>query len=282
MTPGIYPALSYADYAAIDAVRSSDLKGFRRSALHARYAMQHPVESAALVLGQAVHAALLEPYTFERAYARAPKVDRRTNAGKAEWAAFVAANAGRVVVPADDYDEALALVAAARNAPLVRELLCGAEDADYNEVSLVWEDPDTGLRCKARLDRYTFHDGANTVVELKTTADASPAAFARQIANLGYHTSAAWYLRGAHALEMAPGQFVFVALEKGEPHAVATYELGELFRSLGNEECDRALRAYAAAKAADAWPGYPERIVTLEAPGWVTLTPEPDGLQVDE
>lgn len=270
---GVYPGLSYDDYAAIAAVRSSDLKGFRRSALHARYAMQHPAESATLMLGQAVHAALLEPDKADALYVAVPKVDGRTSAGKAAKAAFAEANQGRIILSADDYAEALALSDAARAHPVARELLGGDGE---NELSLVWRDAETSLMCKARLDRRTNHRGHEAIIELKTTTDAGPRGFARQVDQFGYHMSAAWYLRGLDALDPSPRRFIFIALEKGEPHAVACYELDELFLAVGRAECDRALRAYARARAADSWPGYPERITTLAAPGWLSLTPEPE------
>ncbi len=46
-----------------------------------------------------------------------------------------------------------------------------------NEVSIVWVDEQTGLKCKARLDRLTVYRGYPFVLDLKTSKDASPSPF---------------------------------------------------------------------------------------------------------
>lgn len=270
MEPGIYKSLTYDEYAVIDAVRSSDLKGFARSALHARHAMLNPVESAAMVLGQALHVALLESDRFRSTYAAAPKCDRRTVAGKADWAAFQAANAGRIVLTEDEMNECLALEAAARNHPVAHALLYAP---GVNEASLVWNHA-SGLQGKARLDRLTTYEDFSTIVDVKTARDASPQRFAADAARFGYHVQAAWYLGGADALAPIARRFVFLVLEKEPPYAVACYELDEQFLAAGRIECERALTSYKNAKESGVWPGYPARISTLYAPGWLTTKTE--------
>ena len=50
-------------------------------------------ETPALLIGSAVHCAVLEPEEFGKRYAVGPRVDRRTSKGKAEWEAFLIAAA---------------------------------------------------------------------------------------------------------------------------------------------------------------------------------------------
>jgi exodeoxyribonuclease VIII len=264
---GLHKGLSYDRYAAIDAVRSSYLKGFQRSAAHAREAMLNQTETSAMVLGQALHVALLEPQNFMGQYAAAPKCDRRTNAGKAEYAAFQEANAGKIALTCDEMDECNALAEAAHAHPVVSALL---EAPGLNEVSLVWQEPN-GLRGKARLDRLTTYEGYSTIIDFKSTRDASPLRFGADSARLAYDMQAAWYLRGADALAPVPRRFMFVALEKGAPHGVALYELDEPFLQHGREQVERALVAYKNATESGVWPGYPTRIQTLYAPGWLKV-----------
>lgn len=270
MKPGIYRDLSYDEYAKIPAVRSSDLKGFARSAAHARYEMLHPSETPALVLGQALHVAILEPAKFDETYVSAPECDRRTKDGKATWEAFQSQSVGKIILRADEMRQCIDLARAAQDHPLARGML---DSPGANEVTLVWQDEGTGLLCKSRLDRLCNYDSYSTIVDVKTTRDASQRAFAADAARFGYHVQAAWYLRGADALAPVARRFVFLAIEKEPPHCVACYELDEAFLSAGQAECDRALRAYANAQETGVWPGYPLRLGTLFAPTWLR-TPE--------
>jgi hypothetical protein len=272
--PGLYRSWTYDGYASLPAVRSSDLKGFARSAAHARYAMTHPTDSAAMVLGQALHVALLEPHDFTERYASAPKLDRRTAAGKSAWADFQAANAGRIVLTADEMEQVEGLSGAARAHPIASQLFSAP---GINEASLVWHDDAHMLSCKARLDRLTTYDGCSTIVDVKSARDASPQGFARQAANLGYALQAAHYLAGADTLAPIARRFVFVVIEKDPPYAVACYELDEQFLAAGRAARDSALAAYANATASGVWRGYPNRISTLYAPSWLK-SPETEEL----
>lgn len=271
MNYGLHKTMPYDEYAALDAVRSSTLKHFRRSAAHARYEMLNPEDTAAKVLGQAVHIAVLEPQRFADEYAVAPKLDRRTTAGKAEWSAFCAENAGKIVLKADELELCRALADAAQAHPIAAKLL---DAPGLTEPSLVWEDAETKLACKARLDRLTTHDGFSTIVDVKTTRDASPRGFARECATYSYHMQAAWYLRGADALSPVARRFVFIAIEKDPPYAVGVYELDNAFLGAGQKACDDALRMYRNAVETGEWPGYSTSIRTIFAPPWLADMPE--------
>ena len=264
--PGMYRGWTYDQYAALPAVRSSDLRGFARSPAHARHAMTHPAESAAMLLGQALHVALLEPSDFERTYVAAPALDRRTVAGKAAWSDFQAANGHRIVLKAEEMDHCRALADAALQHPIAGPLLAAP---GVNEASLVWHDAERMLACKARLDRLCTYEGYSTIVDVKSARDASPRGFAADAARFGYHVQAAHYLAGADALAPVARRFVFLVIEKDPPHAVACYELDEMFLAAGRAERESALVAYRNAQEAGVWNGYPTRISTLYAPSWL-------------
>ena len=74
---------SPAEYTDAKGIRSSLLKQILITPAHYQFALQHPKETtAAMSLGTALHAALLEPAAFDAAFAVVPKVDRRTRDGK--------------------------------------------------------------------------------------------------------------------------------------------------------------------------------------------------------
>jgi hypothetical protein len=276
MKIGVHRSMSYDTYAALPAVRSSHLKGFARSAAHAREQILNDTETAAKVLGQALHVALLEPEVFAKTYVAAPKLDKRTVAGKREWADFQADNAGKLALTKAEMDECLALADAAHGHPIAAGLI--SEAKALREVTLVWQDDGTKLFCKARLDLLTYHEGVSTILDVKTTRDASPLRFAADAARFGYHIQAAWYLRGADALSPVPRRYFLLALEKEAPHALMLHELDEAFLAEGRAQCEKALVAYKHATESNVWPGYPTRINTLRAPGWL----KPDEDDTDE
>jgi len=263
--PGVYHDVPYDEYAAWGAVNQSLLKQFRRSPAHARWWMTHqPEPTAAMIFGTAVHAAVLEPDRFASEYAMAPQVDRRTKAGREEWAAFLADLGDGTVLTAAEYGQCAAMREAVLRHPKAAALLAGD---GRSEVSILWQHPD-GPRGKARLDRFTRFQGWPTVVDLKTTRDAQPWAFAKQAHQLGYHVQAAYTLEGLRYLSDVPRRFFSVAVEKAPPYGVRVYEFDEQALEQGEREWRRYLAAHMRATEADEWPGYPDAIEPLVLPGY--------------
>lgn len=268
--PGCYRGIDFDTYARWPAANFSTLKHFRRSAAHARYEITHPTETAAKTLGQAVHVAILEPDRFDALYVAAPELDRRTVAGKAAWTDFQAAHADKLVLKADEMSECRELARAAQEHPLAGALL---DAPGINEASLVWHDSETMTGCKARLDRLCTYDGFSTIVDVKTTRDASPRGFAQEVARFSYHLQAAWYLHGADQLSPVARRFVWIALEKAPPYCVGVYELDTVGLDAGRASVMDCLRRYANATDSGVWPGYPARMQTIYLPSWAADAP---------
>ena len=247
------------EYHADPAISASHLKAVMQSPYHywSRYVDpdRRPVEpTAAMKLGSLAHCAILEPDELLQRYGVTP--DRRSTAGRA--AAEQMAAEGIEAVTSSDMALALSMAAAVRNHPAASALL----QTGKAEQSFWWDDLSSGLRCKCRPDWYF----GSTVVDIKTTTDASPQAFARSVATFAYHVQAAHYLAGLHGAE----RFVFVAIEKTYPHAIAVYELDADALALGRTTRDNALDVIAGCKAADVWPGYSDTVQTLSLPRWAT------------
>jgi exodeoxyribonuclease VIII len=106
------------------------------------------------------------------------------------------------------------------------------------------------------------------VVDLKTTTDASPAGFAKSVATFRYHVQASHYLAGLHGAE----RFVFIAVEKTAPYAVAVYELDAAALAAGEQLRQRDIRVIADCQATKEWPGYGDDCQTLALPSWALRT----------
>lgn len=148
------------------------------------------------------------------------------------------------------------------NHPKASKLLTGGQA----EVSVFWDDPETGYQCKARID---YLRPGNVLVDLKTTQDASKEEFNRSIAKFGYHRQNAMYSDG---YEVATGEraaaFVFVAVESKPPYAVGVYMLDEHAVETGRAEYGTLLVDFKQCQESGEWPAYSDDIEIIELPKW--------------
>lgn len=261
---GVFREMPAAQYFAVEAMSQSGAKAMLRSPMHFRYERENPrPPTAAMRLGTAVHAGILEPETFEKTVAIAPDVDARTKEGRAIRDAFLAAAAGKIVLSREDFDRARRCVDAVYRHPSARYLLEGSE----REISLFWRDGRYKVACKARLDARN-HGG---IIDLKTTQDASADDFSRTIANFGYHVQGAHYFSGCeHLFDETPAFFVDIAVETEAPYGVACHALPGNAIMAGAARMNEALRRYSECLASGFWPGYPETVETITLPRWAT------------
>jgi len=233
---GIYHDLPETAYHAIEAFSASGAKQLLRSVAHYVASREEPREPTAnMLLGTAAHRLVLEP---ERAgdVVAAPDVDRRTKAGKEAYEAFVQSSVGKLVLPVADYDRAQRVAEAVRQHPIAWQLFTGAQ----TEITSLWHRD--GVRCKARIDAVS----GSTIVDLKTTIDASPEGVAKAIASFSYHVQEAHYRDALEAQGMFAERFVFVFCETSAPFNVLVAELDEHALGIGRAQIKKAFERYAA------------------------------------
>lgn len=262
----LHKNITRADYDAIKACNYSTLKHFDRSAAHARHEMLSPSEpSDAMTLGTALHTALLEPDRFEEKCAVSPELKLRTKKGREAAKEFAVANTGKAIIRLSDF----VLISKIRTAVIANDtaksLLNGL---GTNEVGLEWTDSETGLKCKGLIDRLAPQNGHTAVVDIKTTANAQPWAFASAIAKFKYHEQAAFYLSGLNANARAVRRFIWIAIEKEPPFGVACYEPDATMLEQGELLFREHLRLWKQCEASGEWPGYATGIQELSLPKW--------------
>jgi hypothetical protein len=243
----------------------SGLDQVRRSGAHHRAWVAGLLErhTPALNFGKAIHCGVLEPERFARDYVIAPDFgDRRYLKNKQAHKAWTDEHAHATVLRNSDGLAMLGMIRAAVAHPLVSALFEGG----VSEVTARWTDTETGLSCKARPDHY--RQDLATIVDVKSAADASASAFARDLWNYGYYRQDAFYRAGLRALGAPVEHMVFVAIEKPPPHAISIFEIDEDAQVRGLEENVVLLARLAGFIERDEWPGYPERIQTVSLPPW--------------
>lgn len=251
------------EYRDHPAVSNSELGLLMMSPMHMKAKIWK--ETPAMIFGSAYHMKILEPARFLKTYRVAPEINRRAKAGKEEWAYLMAEveDQGQILITQEDMDKLQAMKKVLQG----HETASGLLTEGKSEVSVFWTDEETGCACKGRIDYV--RETLKAVTDLKTAADASLDGFSKAIGNYHYERQAGYYLEG---LTQATGKewdtWVWVVQEKTPPYAVAVYmpELKDV--QAGLQEARELLRIYKDCKAKDAWPGYPDRIQTIERPGW--------------
>jgi hypothetical protein len=151
------------------------------------------------------------------------------------------------------------------------------------EQTMVWQDPATGVWCRARID--WLHDDLSAIDDLKTTTRlAHPEAFAKNLYSYGCDVQAAFYLRGMRALHpdsvffddasgkalsVAPAvQWRWIVVETSPPYGLSVVEPGPAVLELADAKVDAALKLWAECLERNVWPGYPTKVATAELPAW--------------
>jgi hypothetical protein len=158
---------------------------------------------------------------------------------------FAAANPGKLLVKEEEMATAKGIVDSIYSDDIARKLLRGGKC----EHTIVWQDQETGLMCKSRLD-YLRPD---LIIDFKTTEDVRPAAFHRTASNQRYFRQQEFYGNGAGAVYGKRPRFVFMVVSKSPPYDVAFHELDEEFEAIGREQIRKDLNALADCLETDDW-----------------------------
>jgi hypothetical protein len=209
-------------------------------------------ESAAMALGSAIHAAILEPERFDADYACIPPQcdDKRTTAYK-EWAA---AHEGKIHLKQDDALTITILRRAFRYDKMASTLFkTGTAETEH-----FWES--FGVKCRGKFDWLA----GQFVVDIKTCQDATDKAFAKDIAQRRYDLQAAHYLSAGVA-----DRFIFVACETTSPFRVRCYELGDADLQRANEDRQNLIEEYTERRSRNDWHEAGENeLRTIFLPNW--------------
>lgn len=221
--PGVYEDISFEDYCKIEAVNNSSMNDWGKSPLHASIVNTiNPTQS--LKIGRLVHCGKLEPQkllenyvvmpSFERDEENVTKdnvktVSKNTLYYKSKVKQFNEANTDKEIVTQEDLQVMQSCLASLHQSERAKQYL---ENGRY-ELTVIWIDPDTGLKCKARLD--CFQQPNNRITDLKTTLELSE--FGKSIGKYQYDRQAAFYMDGANEAGLEVLEFCFVAVENNAP-----------------------------------------------------------------
>ena len=274
---GIYDGIDFEHYRGWEAVNASRLKLMGISPAHYLRAGEHgqSTSSRALSIGSIVHCAALEPDTINDRYrvmptyhlddqnltkTGQPTMSKNTAYYRRRAEAFKKKHPDCEIVTQDIYDQVQAIMLSLQRAPDSMGLL---QAEGKSEVSIRWDDPDTGTPCKGRIDRQS----GKRLIDIKTTRSLSD--FATQIARLKYHMQLAHYQAGWQALTGDLPEVWIIAIENEQPHCVHAARLSDDALEDGEKLRREYLHKLVSCQQSRTWPG-PSMPSIWELPEWAT------------
>jgi exodeoxyribonuclease VIII len=229
---GCAPDLSNEDYhASKDYISRSSLMDFDKSPY--TYWAKHinpdrPIRESTpqMVLGTAFHTLVLEPDMFDKFYTmELPKVLLK-DVGKETYESYKKSlefikNCGKTVLSVNDWQNMLYMKEKIKSSKEAMHLISDSRI----ENSFFWKDEHSGLNLKCRPD--ILHE--NMIIDLKTTSNASPRHFQREMVDYGYHIQFAMI---RDAVEIIEGRrinnCINIVVETKYPYNMAIYIIDEL------------------------------------------------------
>lgn len=271
IAPGIYPDMTNEAYHSGPGISKTGLDWIAGpdscpALFRAKYITREieDKETDALAFGKAGHLAVFQPDQFGAEVAVCLEINKRTNAGKAEYAEFCAENAGKTIIKAADYEIVQRVADAVRREPTARNILAHGQA----ETSIFSTDDLTGELVKVRPDWFV----EDVIADLKLMRSASPAHFERELYNRRYYVQAPFYMDVAGAeLGRVINDFVFIVAEKEPPYLVELYFAKPEAIEAGRMEYRRNLDLYHQCKKTGTWPGYNGGIIQpVSLPYWAS------------
>jgi len=212
--------------------------------------------------GSALHAAVLEPYSFDDIVLCGP-YHRRGN----KWSVpkELADKNGQILLTRADYEKCCAIQASLLAEKEIGDLLTG--EGNLREKTIIWTDEETGIECKIRPDLIV--PDQKIIIDLKTAANASKEGFQSSIAEYGYHVQEAMYREGHAVLSGSEFDFFFLAVEPEPPFEFSIFQLSDSYSCAGYNIFRSQMLEYKQCAARNHWPGYPREVVEIDLPPWM-------------
>ena len=258
--------LTMPEYIARDDYWSNSiLKHMSRSASHMKYRMDNPKDpSEQMKLGTAYHVATLQPDKWDDEIIVLPlDFNARRKADRELRDSLQEEHPQKTIITAEQEEKARIMAYNTRTHPQAGELLSkGVAEQSYFTKLL-----DIPVKC--RVD--WMPEGFNSIVELKSVADARESFFHRQVYTLRYFQAAAFYLR---IVQEVTGNYnmidyVWIACENDEVHDLIVYGAMEETLDMGRVAFEKALEQLEECLALNQWHGYTRIARRLDLRGWM-------------
>jgi hypothetical protein len=185
----------------------------------------------------------------------------------AQEAREAAADIGKIAVLERQFNQVCAMVAEAKG-QLFRHEDKDAFTDGAAEAMIAWQED--GIWFRSLID--WLHDDLRTVDDYKTTAmSVAPHLIGIRAEAANWNVQAAFIERGLDILDPEGAgrrRYRFIAQETDAPFALTVMHMDEHWMTMGRKKVDVGVQLWRHAIMNDKWPGYPNRSIVPEYPGF--------------
>lgn len=243
--------ISDSDYAELEGINFSSFKHFFNSPSYFRWASQQVNEETDdLIIGSAVHTAVLQPDKFKQKYCVAPKLDRRKTEHKLIWNEFVESNKHKIALTAEMMDVVVGCTSAIRDNKYFKSI--------FNPNHLIEAGGNAelfGSVIKGRIDYY--NPELNVIFDIKTCSIVPNINKMRKQAEDRMHYMQGFFYRHIIAENFklrTPPDVVFGYVNKKSPNQVGLLQFHDLYFQKAAIELEPQLMRFENCKASGVWP----------------------------
>lgn len=224
-----------------------------------------PEQTPAMVFGSAFHAYILEPEKFASEFVIMPEINRRTNAGKAEFEQFEADNKGKTIITAEQMQTLKEMKKKFKEHELANKILTqkGNEFEKFFEIN--WNKQKfSGVFDIVNEEKFIIAD-------LKTCESADTVDLVREIEKYKYYIQNTLYLSYFAKKECTVEPiFFFIFIEKSAPYGINVVTLDRTWLEYGFQEVDRLVEKWQRfCSKPFIFKGISDTITTLEMPAYL-------------
>jgi hypothetical protein len=211
-------------------------------------------ETPAMLRGRAFHCLVLEGReAYEKQFIAWLGGNRTFKAAKEQWAKMQieAAEKNQTIIDEKDAYLIETAVEAVNLHPFAKRLTL----IPCREQSVIWQDEETGIWCRARPDISA--EGQGVGIDVKFLSDVSEHGVSRSIQSYGIDVQAAMTLEGMNKVAGKKfDAFLLIAVCPDPPHHVEVFQLDDEWVQRGHNEFHRLLRVERQCREAHSWPNY--------------------------
>lgn len=202
-------------------------------------------------LGTCAHSVLLEKDASRIVVVEADDWRKKV----AQEARKAARAEGKTPILQHHFKDVMAMVIAADQF-IIKSEIHGFWPEAESEVTGICNEGSVWLRC--RFDKIT--ENRRFIFDYKSTENAAPEVFARQITRMGYHIQEAFYRRIARNLGATGPRFVFLAQSVEPPYECSLHGCDPALQEIGDAQVERAILLWRECLKAKDWPSYSGRV----------------------
>ena len=214
-------------------ISNSDLLLIKKSPFYFKNKHKFKQNTDAFTFGSALHTLVLEPEMFDKEY-MVHDFNKRKKEDKEKYQEIL--NNDIKIVNTKEYDILKKMSDKILNDDICKQFLKNgkAEESYFSKLE------DVDVKCRPDY----FNKKNKTIIDLKTTTDASLNGFMLSASKFNYHIQASFYIDLMNSLDYDIQNFLFIAIEKTEPFSVGLHQYDSVSLDRGREQYKQLLDIY--------------------------------------